>query len=73
MDLIAIQMNCDSLSSLHHINRAQKDELIGKLHQLVGEDEYLHDWNEALYYITGADPVSTAEAARLKLIEYLSC
>lgn len=73
LDVMSIQMGCTYLSDLHFLNSDQRALLAGKLNRLTPKDADLHDWNDALEYLTGdSRPRATAEQAKAALIAGLS-
>lgn len=73
LDVMSIQMGCDYLSDLRFLDKAQQAELAEKLKKLPARESDLHDWNDALEYLTGdSRPKATAEEARTALISGLT-
>lgn len=73
LDLIAAQMGCDFLSDLRFLDSTQRAALAEKLKQLPARASNLHDWNDALQYLTGdSAPRATADEARAALIAGLT-
>lgn len=73
LDLMSIQMGCDYLSELRFLDHARRAELAEKLGRFPAEDADLHDWNDALNYLTGdGQPRATAEQAKSALIAGLT-
>ena len=68
LDLLAIQMKCEYLSDLRFLTQEQRQ----KLDRLTPREEDIRDWNDALDYLTGAPPESTAQAAKAKLVQELA-
>lgn len=73
LDLIAVQMGCDFLSDLRSLDGTQRAALAEKLKHLPAGASDLHDWNDALHYLTGDSvPRATADEARAALIAGLT-
>lgn len=72
LDLMAIQMKCEYLSDLRFLSPEQCRYLAQKLDRLTPREEDIWDWNDALNYLTGAPPESTAQAAKAKLVQELA-
>lgn len=72
LDLLAIQMKCEYLSDLRFLTQEQRQYLAQKLDRLTPREEDIRDWNDALDYLTGAPPESTAQAAKAKLVQELA-
>lgn len=72
LDLLAIQMKCEYLSDLRFLTQEQRQYLAQKLDRLTPREEEIRDWNDALNYLTGAPPESTAQAAKAKLVQELA-
>lgn len=72
LDLMAIQMKCEYLSDLRFLTQEQRQYLAQKLDRLTPREEDIRDWNDALDYLTGAPPESTAQAAKAKLVQELA-
>ena len=68
LDFLAYKAGCQYLSDLPRINGAR---LARELEHIPAESASLHDWNDALDYLTGAPPEKTAQAARERLIHAL--
>lgn len=73
LDTLAMQMGCDYLSDLRFLDGAQRAALAEKLKRIPAQTSDLHDWNDALEYLTGdSRPRADAEQARAALIAGLS-
>ena len=73
LDAMQTQMGCDYLSDLRFLDHTRRTELAEKLKNLPTRDATLHDWNDALHYLTGDDqPRATAEQAKSALIAGLT-
>ena len=71
LDLLAIQMGCMYLSDLRFLSPEQRRYLAQKLDRLTPREADIWDWNDALDYLTGAPPESTAQAAKAQLVQSL--
>ncbi len=73
LELLAVLMDCDFLSDLRFLDSTQRAALAEKLKRIPARVSNLHDWNDALQYLTG-DSVTraTAEEARAALIAGLT-
>ncbi|WP_417083211.1 hypothetical protein [Evtepia gabavorous] len=72
LDALTIQADCDYLSDLKHLNDWQKIRLARELAKVPADAAALKEWNDALEYLTGAQPCDNAEQARAALIAGLS-
>lgn len=72
LDLLSIQMKCEYLSDLRFLSPKQRRYLAQRLDRLTPREEDIQDWNDALNYLTGAPPESTAQAAKAKLVQELA-
>lgn len=72
LDLMSIQMGCMYLSDLRFLSPKQRRYLAQKLERLTPREEDVHEWNDALTYLTDSPPATTAIAAREQLIKILS-
>ena len=66
LDYLGYRMGCVSLSDLHTLDRGRKLRLLHEVERLGPEDASLHEWNDALAYLTGQPPERDAESAREK-------
>lgn len=71
LDLLFVQMDCMYLSDLHFLSEGQQRLLANQLEQIALTEEDMQDWNDALVYLTGAQPAQTAQAAKQQLIRRL--
>ena len=71
LDLLAIQMGCMYLPDLRFLSPEQRRYLAQKLDRLTPREADIWDWNDALDYLTGAPPESTARAAKARLVQLL--
>lgn len=72
LDALTLQADCDYLSDLKHLNDWQKIRLARELAKVPTDAAALKEWNDALEYLTGAQPCANAEQARAALIAGLS-
>lgn len=72
LDLMAIQMGCTFLSDLRFLDGGRRTALAEKLKKVPVREADLHDWNDALNYLTGDGPRASAEDAKAALIAGLS-
>lgn len=72
LDLLTIQMNCDYLSDLRFLSPEQRCYLAQRLNRLTPREKDLREWNDALFYLTGAPSVDTAQAAKEQLVRLLT-
>lgn len=72
LDLLAEELGCMFLSDLLFLDEEKRSSLANIIRRhYPAESASLHDWNNALTYLTGHDPENTAAAARDKLTELL--
>lgn len=71
LDFAAAEMGCAYLSDLRFLSDRQRHYLAYKLQKLTPRKEDLHDWNDALEYLTGESPERTAHAAKARLVNRL--
>lgn len=72
LDWMSGQMGCTYLSDLRYLSLGKRRQLAGKLESLALREEDLRDWNDALVYLTGASPETTAQNAKKQLVLLLS-
>ena len=72
LEYMAYRAGCVYLSGLHTLDRWQKCKLRREVEQLEPEDASLHEWNDALAYLTGQPSEANAETAREKILSYLA-
>lgn len=72
LDVMAVQMGCMYLSDLRFLDSSLRVALAEKLQKLPPKAADLHDWNDALNYLTGQPFQGDAEQARAALIAGLS-
>lgn len=71
LDFLAYEMKCEYLSDLRALSAGQKEKLANVIESIQSSDEDLHDWNDALEYLTGAQVKGTAAEAKVALIHAL--
>ena len=72
LDELARQMGCEYLSDLRFLDALARQALGCALKALPSRYASLREWNDALAYLTGEPPQSTADAARALLVERLT-
>ena len=72
LERLAFQMGCSYLSDLRFLSGTQQAALAHKLKSFPASDEDLWEWNDALFYLTGAPPEEQAQQAKDKLTQILS-
>lgn len=72
LELLSIQMGCTYLSDLRFLSPKQRRQLARKLKRLTPRESDTREWNDVLTYLTGAQPATTALAAKERLIMLLS-
>ena len=68
LDTLWIEMGCMYLSDLRYLRSWQKARLVQVLKHTPARAWDLHDWNDALCYLTGKPAQRTAEDARAQLL-----
>ena len=71
LEFLADKAGCPYLSDLPRVSGWQRVRMARELEHIPAESASLHDWNDALDYLTGAPPEKTAQAARERLIHAL--
>lgn len=72
LDLLSIQMGCMYLSDLRFLSPEQRRYLAQRLNRLTPREDDVHEWNDALDYLTEAPPDDTSQATKVRLIYLLS-
>lgn len=72
LDELAQRMGCEYLSDLRFLDALGRQALACALKALLPRYAGLQEWNDALAYLTGEPPQSTACAARALLVERLT-
>lgn len=71
LERLAVQMECVYLSDLKFLTEAQRSFLAHTLERLTPREEDMSQWNDALVYLTGAKPETSAHMAKIRLIQRL--
>lgn len=72
LEFLAYKAGCPYLSDLPRVSGWQRVRMARELEHIQAEAASLHDWNDALDYLTGAPPEDTAQAAKERLVHLLS-
>ena len=72
LEFLQYQAGCVYLSDLRYLSGWQRARLARALAEIPAEAADLRAWNDALAYLAGAQPESTAEDARARLIAAMS-
>ena len=72
LDFLAYKAGCAYLSDLPRATGWQRARLMRALENIPADAASLHDWNDALDYLTQASPASTTQEARARLMAALS-
>ena len=72
LDRLSGRMTCLYLSDLRFLTEGRKVLLAEEIAQIPVGEYTLAVWNDALEYLTGAQPCDNAEQARVALIAGLS-
>lgn len=72
LEFLQYQAGCVYLSDLRYLSGWQRAWLARALAEIPAEAADLRAWNDALEYLAGAQPESTAEDARARLIAAMS-
>ena len=71
LEHLARLMGCEYLSDLKYLDKRSRTVLAGLVEKLDPEQATVEEWNDALAYLTGQDPMPDAARARQALIEGL--
>ena len=71
IEYLSQQMGLYYISDLKFLNNHQKKQLVRALKQILPDDFYLSEWNDALDYLCGAMPETDREIFKRKLITLL--
>lgn len=71
LEKLARRMDCEYLSDLKYLQGAGRELLADTVRRLPAQEASVEEWNDALTYLTGQDPQSTAEQARRALLKAL--
>lgn len=72
LEFLQYRAGCVYLSDLRYLGGWQRVQLARALAEIPAEAADLRAWNDALAYLAGAQPESTAEDARARLIAAMS-
>ena len=72
LEILAFRSGCMYLSDLRFLSPEQRRYLAQRLDRLTPRQEDIREWNDALNYLTGAPPEDTAQAAKDRLVHFLS-
>ena len=72
LDELARRIGCTYLSDLRFLDAPGRQALARTLADIPAGAAGLREWNDALAYLTGEPPQSTADAARALLVERLT-
>ena len=72
LDFMAAQARCDYLSDLKHLQAWELIRLGRALEQVPANAITLFEWNDALAYLADAPPEPDREAARARLMSFLT-
>ncbi len=72
LDAMVIQAQCQYLSDLHDLQDWEQMKLGKALEQVPANAATLFEWNDALAYLAAAPPEQTQEAARERLMTFLT-
>ena len=72
LDFLAYRAGHTVLSDLHHMDAMDRARMARALEAIPPEAASLKEWNDALEYLARLPPKETAQAARGRLLEWLS-
>lgn len=72
LDFLAYRAGHTVLSDLHHMDALDRAQMARALEAIPPEAASLKEWNDALEYLARLPPEETAQAARGRLLEWLS-
>lgn len=72
LDFLAYRAGHTVLSDLHHMDALDRARMARALEAIPPEAVSLKEWNNALEYLARLPPEETAQAARGRLLEWLS-
>lgn len=72
LDALALCMDCYTVSELRELEEPQRVRLAQKLSFIRPNSAALPEWNDALCYLTREGPRPSQEAARSRLVQWLS-
>ena len=68
LEILARQMGCEYLSDLKYLDPTGREKLAGLVRGIAPGEAPQTEWNDALTYLTGQDPLQDADAARAALL-----
>ena len=71
LEILARQMDCEYLSDLKYLDPAGRARLAGLVRAIAPAEAAPEEWNDALTYLTGQDPLKDADTARTALLAAL--
>lgn len=71
LEILARQMGCEYLSDLKYLDPVGREKLAGLVRGIAPGEAPQTEWNDALTYLTGQDPLQDADAARAALLAAL--
>lgn len=72
LDFLAYRTGHTVLSDLHYMDDLERVRMARTLEAIPPEATGLREWNDALEYLARLPPEETAQAARGRLLEWLS-
>ena len=72
LDFLAYRKGHTVLSDLHYMDDLERVRMARTLEAIPPEATGLREWNDALEYLARLPPEETAQAARGRLLEWLS-
>ena len=71
LETLARQMGCEYLSDLKYLDPAARARLAGLVRAIAPAEAAPEEWDDALTYLTGQDPLKDADTARTALLAAL--
>ena len=71
LDYLHWKIGCEYLSDLHWLSAVQRMWIVREIEQISAKEVSLHEWNDALAYLSDLPPKPTADTARNALITAL--
>ncbi len=72
LEALSTQVNCCFLSDMKYLDELDRRRLACALEHIPPDSAKLKEWNDALEYLARLPPEETAQAARGRLMEWLS-
>lgn len=72
LEALAEKVGCDYLSDLRHLGEGRRKRLAFEIEKIQPEVPSLSEWNDALEYLAKEPPQASPEAARARLLDWLS-